>query len=106
MTNEILNDGLNLSMEFGENWLAHIDERLRIKYPELIDDELKACDQLCQKINNEAHYFIRKNPIKNGSEIAFIDFSKFVEFMKAKYEWIDDANLNKLYSQSCYYALK
>jgi len=81
MSNEILNNGLNLSMEFGENWLTDIDDRLRKK-------------------------LIRKNPIKNGDKIDFIDFSKFEDFMKIKYEWIDNANLKKLYSQSCYYALK
>ncbi len=101
MTNEILNIGLRLSMEFGENWLTDIDDRLGTKYT-----ELRGCDKLCRKINTIAYDFIRNNPIKNGEKIDFIDFSSFEEFMKSKYEWIDNANLRKLYSQSCYYALK
>jgi len=106
LTNQILNDGLSLSMEFRENWLTDIDNRLKIKYPELTESELRNCDKLCRKINKTAHNFILKNPIKTGNEIDFIDFSKFEEFMKVKYKWIENANLNKLYSQSCYYALK
>ncbi len=106
MNDEILNDGLNLSMEFGENWLTDIDDRLGAKYSKLTKSELRSCDQLCRKINKIAHDFIRKNAIKNGESISFIDFAKFEEFMKLKYEWIDKANLSKLYSQSCYYALK
>jgi len=106
MSNEILNNGLNLSMEFGENWLKDINERLKIKYPELTISELKKYDKLHRKVNKYAHDFIRKNPIKNGNEINFIEFDKFEDFIKNKYDWIDEKNINQLYSQSCYYALK
>ena len=106
MSNEILNNGLNLSMEFGENWLTDIDDRVGKNHPKLTKSELRSCDKLCRKVNKTAHDFIRKNPIKNGEKIDFIDFSKFEDFMKIKYEWIDNTNLKKLYSQSCYYALK
>ena len=106
LTKKILNDGLNLSMEFGENWLADIDERLRTKHPELTKSELRNCDKLCRKINKLAQDFISKNPTKTANEVKFVEFSLFESYIKAKYEWINNDNLNKLYSQGCYYSLK
>ena len=106
LNKEILNHGLNLSMEFGENWLKPINDRLSDTYPELSKSELMYCDKLCRKINEYAHDFIGNNPVKNGNEISFMESSKFKNVMKAKYSWIDDINLQRLYSQSCYYAWK
>ncbi len=103
MTNELLNHALSLSMEFGENWLVDIDLRLKSMYPALSKAELRDYDNLCKEINRAAQNFISKNP-KNDTQ--FIDFSAFEKFIKLKYEWINEENLSKLYSQSCYYALK
>ncbi len=105
LPDDLLNDGLQLSMEFGENWLTDIGDRLKSKYPQLTVD-LKKCEFLCRKINKHAHDFLRENPVRNKNEIGFIDFPEFHSLIKAKYSWIDDTNLRKLYSQSCYYALK
>jgi len=106
LNKEILNEGLGLSMEFGENWLMDIDNRLHEKYPKLTETELKNCDQLCRKINKYAHSFFCNNHITDEKGITFIHFSKFEDFMKLKYNWIHNDNLSKLYSQGCYYALK
>lgn len=106
LSNKILNNGLDFSMDFGENWLVEIINRLSEKHPELTTSELDTCDKLCKKINKLAHDYVVKNPVKIGNEITFIDFTIFKDFMKSKYGWINEKNLRKLYSQSCYYALK
>lgn len=103
---EILNDGLHLSMEFGENWLTPIHDRLSELYPELTTTALADCGKLCRAVNKYAHQLIRNNPVKNGDEIRFMESDEFKEKMKAKYHWIDEENLQRLYSQSCYYAWK
>lgn len=106
LSNEILNNGLNFSMEFGKNWLIDINDSLLNKYPKLTASELNICNKLCKKVNKLAHDFVIKNPVKTDNEIKFIAFSEFKIFMKTKFNWIEDENLKKLYNQSCYYALK
>lgn len=106
LSNNILNSGLNFSMEFGKNWLIEINDRLLGVYPKLSESELFACDKLCKKVNKFAHDYVSKNPVKTKNEIKLIEFSEFANFVKTKYNWINEENLVKLYSQSCYYAMK
>lgn len=103
---EIANYGLNLSMEFGENWLKPINERLNIKYPDLLPIELEEYDKLCKEVNNYSNNFILENPVKNNKEIIFLPFNSFKQDISKKYPWINEENLKRLYSQSCYYAWK
>ncbi|MFC5048410.1 hypothetical protein ACFSTE_13730 [Aquimarina hainanensis] len=102
---KILNEGLAQSMEFGDNWLVDVDERLKEKFPKLSESELKDCDKLFREINTYAHDLVR-NTIKMKQEISFISIVRFNEKLIAKYQWINSSNLSRLYSQSCYYALK
>ncbi len=82
------------------------DNRLVEKYPNLSKTELRTCDQLYRKVNKKAHDLIRKNPIKTDNGFEFMDFISFQNIIQTDYEWIDNSNFNKRYSQSCYYALK
>lgn len=102
----ILNDGLKLHMEFGENWQTDIDSRLSKKYSELSESDLRKADDLCRKIAKNANDFVRKNPVKKEGKIEFIDSSSFKTYMLNQYNWINEENLSQLYSQSCYYAMK
>lgn len=103
---EILNSGLDFSMEFGENWLRSIHQRLKAEYPELNADDLDACNNICNEINRFAHEFIRENPVEKSPELKFVEYSVFENYMKKNFDWISAANLSRLYSQSCYYAYK
>lgn len=103
---EILNEGLRFSMEFGEKWLVDVDERLAGKYSELTVTDLRKCDKLCRKVNKTAHDHIRKNPAEKDGRMTFMDFEVFRAFILSKYDWVNDENMCKLYSQSCYYAFK
>lgn len=91
-------------MDWRENWLCPINDRLSILYPELTDLELINCNTLCKEVKKSANNFIFDNPIQNGAEISFIDFVLFKALMIEKYDWINDDNLRRLYSKSCYYA--
>ena len=103
---DILNYGLKLSMEFGENWLKDIDDRLAEAFPDLSEAELRACDRLCRKVNKTAHKIVTDNPLKTTQGITFIPSAKFKELILSHYAWINQDNLGMLYSQSCYYARK
>lgn len=106
LSNEILNIGLDFSMEFGKNWLNPINQRLKNKFPDLTSVELEKCNNICKKVNKIANNFIFDNPVKNTTELTFVDFSEFENFMKQDFDWISKKNLKRLYNQSCYYAYK
>lgn len=106
LNDDILNQALALSMEWGENWLLPVNERLSKIYPELSDSELTSCNDLCAEVNKGAHLLVYENPILGGSDIRFMDFEIFSTQVHKKFGWINKANLQRLYSQSCYYAWK
>ena len=85
---EILNVGLDFSMEFGKNWLQPINQRLKNKFLELSSDELEECNNICKEVNKIANNFILDNPVKNTSDLSFVDFSEFDNFMKLSFNWI------------------
>ena len=103
---KIANYGLSFSMEFGQNWLKPINERLSEKYPELLPVELEQYNKLCKEVNTYANDFIRNNPTKQNEKLIFLPFEKFKKVIHKKYVWINEDNLKQLYSQSCYYAWK
>ena len=106
LSNNILNNGLELHLEFGENWLTDIDDRLSEKFPGLSKYDLRKCDNLCRKTAKIANSFVCNNPIKEKGKVKFIDSSDFKIYMLNQYDWINEKNLSHLYSQSCYYAMK
>lgn len=106
LSNQTLNDGLALHMEFGKNWLADIDKRLAEKYPDLTESDLRKVDKLCRQLTKKAREFVLNHPNKNEEEITFVDALDFKAFMSNQHKWINEENLSQLYSQSCYYALK
>ena len=106
LSNEILNVGLNFSMEFGKNWLQPINQRLLDKFSQLSSTELEECNNICIEINRIAHNFVFENPVKIKPELKFVDYSEFENFMMKNFDWINKENMKCLYSQSCYYAYK
>ncbi len=106
LSNQIINEGLQLHLEFGENWLTDIDNRLSVKHPELSKTELRDIDKLCRKVAKEANDFVRTNPVKKEGKVTFIDSLDFKTYVLGRYNWVNKVNLNRLYSQSCYYAMK
>ncbi|WP_313100714.1 hypothetical protein [Epilithonimonas sp.] len=103
---EILNTALAMSMEFGENWLKPIHERINKKYPNISSEDLDKLNSICKKVNQFANnYVYRGGSVING-EIKFVDYNQFKNDILLKYNWISEDNLSHLYSQSCYYARK
>jgi len=108
--NEILNSGLDFAMEFGENWLQPIRQRLLSKYDFLTKKQLDEYNLKCteaMKIGQDLIYKTlidvseKHETIKEGQLKAILK-----SFMLSDYPWIDDENLSRLFSQGCYYAYK
>lgn len=103
---EILNIALYMSMEFGANWLKPINERLNKNYPEISSENLEKINSICKEVNKFANDYVYKSGTVINKEISFVDFNIFKDIILLKYNWISESNLSRLYSQSCYYAMK
>lgn len=106
---KILNIGLAFAMEFGKNWQAPIQDRLRKKIPNLTQQELNRYNSICKAMLDDGIDILFKllenidtnNPMKSN-ELS-IQFGKVI---LSKYSWVNEKNLKHLYSQAMYYAWK
>ena len=107
---EILNSGLSFAMEFGQDWLQPIQERLAKKFSFLSSLELDNYNAICKNAMNVGQEFIfeiLENLEENNQTIKEKELKqKFADFILSKYNWIDKKNITKLFSQICYYAYK
>ena len=101
----MLNEGLDMAMAFGSDWLRPIQERLSKKYPRLSHAELDEYDRVCREAMNFAHTQLIACWREAGSKQKQA-FEFFCRDVQAPYPWASDANLSRLFSQGCYYAYK
>lgn len=106
---EILNKGLEMSIEFGKEWRQPIQPRLaKKKYKFLSKDDLDQYDLVCRPARDDAQSFIynKLEEIADLKEQIENDHLQriFSVYVLEKYEWVRKTNLNKLFSQGCYYA--
>ena len=100
---DILNAGLNLAMEFGQNWLQPIQERLAKKYPKLNSTKLDEYNDVCQSAMKLGHDSMFKLSENNDVETRV---EELAEIVREQYPWVTDKNISKLYSQGMYYSMK
>lgn len=99
----LLNDGLALAMDWGDRWLAPIQERLRAQHPWLVAAELDELDAACQAAMRYGHETAYRLAAENGQQV---DADTFMRSVRARFAWIDDANAERLLRQSLYYLWK
>jgi hypothetical protein len=105
MDERTLNVGLDMAMEFGPNWLKPIQERLGKKFPELNPLELDEYDRICREAMNFGHAQVVpcERESKGDRHAAF---ERFQTNVLARYAWVSRKNLDHLFSQGWYYAMK
>ncbi|RYE26542.1 MAG: hypothetical protein EOP51_00300 [Sphingobacteriales bacterium] len=105
---DILNAGLDMAMEFGKNWLQPIQERLGKKFPALKNSRLDHYNKICRGAMKAGQKFIYDTLAANqepGHKIDSKDLQvDFEQWMVARYPWVDQANLRRVFSQGMYYA--
>ena len=107
-----LNVGLNIAMEWGEDWLQPIQERLRARFPKLDVAAFDECNEICQAAMRTGYELASECMIGIGlsdnlSEEKNREIkNQFTDDIRARFAWIDDDNAGRLYSQGCYYAMK
>jgi hypothetical protein len=106
----ILNAGLDMAMEFGENFRQPIQERLSKKFRSLSPEQLNHYNTVCLMAMKEGNDFLTdllSHLSSSHQTIREADLKhQLISFMKTRYSWINQNNLDRLYSQGCYYAFK
>jgi hypothetical protein len=99
----LLNDGLELAMDWGENWLAPIQGRLHKIHPRLQISELDEIDAACRQAMNFGHETLYELRIRQGKDVST---EEFTASLLAQFPWVSPANAARLFNQSTYYAWK
>ena len=101
---DVLNTGLHLAMEWGAKWLEPIQERLKQLHPELTLEQLDNYDSTCRAAMKRGHDLVPE--CLGGDFDTEKAFPKWKRRMREAYPWISDENLDRNFSQGCYYAMK
>ena len=106
----IRNSGLKLALRWGDEWMQPIQERLKQKFPNLTSSELDEHDLLCTQARNHGQNYIfdtLRKATDDGIQLSEKAFKKqFKDFVKNTYPWVNNSNLNSIFSQGMYYAWK
>lgn len=108
---ELLNHGLSLAMEWGEDWLKPIQERLLRYHPWLQADQADEINGLAQEAMRLGHHLLYKSVEAAAYGYAscremVMDKQEFEGQVRARYEWVNEENISHLYAQGRYYAWK
>ena len=99
----LLNEGLDIAMEWGKNWLKPIQDRLAVRHPELSQSELNEVNAICQAAMKFGHDFVYNLALKAGKDTKKSDLELA---MQSRYPWVNAKNIAHLFSQGMYYAWK
>lgn len=100
---DILNDGLNLSLAFGKDWLKPIQKRLEKRYPELTQKELDAFNKTCTEARDFGHK--KLYTVAETDKVA-MNKDEFVSYFLNTYPWVSIKNSKSVYRQGLYYVFK
>jgi len=101
---QILNNGLTLALEWGENWLKPIGPRLKEKYPNLSEEQLDLYNKICQQAMRSAQDLVYTMAESVGRHN--LKYEEWESIIKTAYPWISQENRSHLFSQGMYYAWK
>ena len=99
----LLNEGLELAMDWGENWLAPVQDRLLQRHAYLQREELDELNATCQQAMSFGHETVYEMVREKGKNISQ---DEFVPLVLAKHPWLNAENTTRLFNQSMYYAWK
>ena len=97
------NEGLGLAMDWGEDWLAPIQQRLRERHPGLSRTELDELDATCRAAMKLGHEMVHAGVRQQGKNLAL---PAFAERFVAEVPWASVENVERLFNQGLYYAWK
>lgn len=95
---DILNAALGMSLEWGENWLKPINQRIQEAYPELTAEAANNLNNWCLEVQKYAFALVEKDyPLERMERTAMAQ-------VRHQYPMLNHDNLSRLYNQGMYYA--
>lgn len=92
-------------IEFGLTLGMPLQPRIKERYKDLAESEIKSIAKTCDKARTSAYKFVNDRAALILSSPRKLQ-TQFEQYMKSQFDWIDDKNIAQLYSQSCYVAMK
>lgn len=99
----LLNDGLEVALEWGPNLSRPFAERLAERHPRLGPAELQELEKRCNAAMSFGHNLVSELAVQCGGVSRIQGFHPA---MAARYPWVNAANLSRIFSQGQYYAWK
>ncbi len=97
---EVMNHALALATEWGENFRQPINDRMRLKYPELTDEQITRL----KKLADDAEYYILS--LADDELAGNITESDIVPMAREKFPWVDEQQLYRIKNYGMYWARK
>jgi len=95
LPHDVLNAGLNLAtVEWGD-----ARQSLVKRYPELTPEQLDECNTVCHAAQKFGYAQMGKLNLPKLETVYQDGFEDFRRLVTAKYPWVDEANLSRLFSQ-------
>ncbi len=98
MPPEILNQALELSLEWGEHFGQPVNARIRALHPEITKAEAEALDKWCKEVRYFAFEQVEQEYFEK------IPAGAAMQRIRERYPQLNDAVLGRLQSQGMYYA--
>ena len=98
---EVLNKALNLSLEWGKEYLKPLNNKIMNAVPHMSGKDIEKVVAYITTVRDDILWKIYYDHYDSKSEDFFIDVQKETI---CKYSWINKSNLSSLHSQGCYYA--
>jgi len=92
---KILNAGLN----FATRAWGDVRQSLAKRYPKLTPEQLEECNAVCHAAKDFGRAQIGKLDLPKLETIYEDGFEDFRRLVTAKYPWVSDDNLDRLFSQ-------
>lgn len=99
----LLNEGLELAMDWGSEWLSPINSRLLKLHPYLSAGELEELNSTCQGATQLARETIHRALKDSATTPSVAVLSPAIH---RRYPWVDQRNLERLLRHGVYYAAK
>ena len=97
---DVFNTAVKFSLEWGNNWLQSIDERIMKKYKFLSEADAEELNKKCQDLQR----FVMALCIKeHNGELSEEELEKQI---KKQYPQLKQNNINQLIAQGMYYVRK
>lgn len=103
MDDALRNHALHLAQEWGEHWLEPIQTRLGTAYPDLTPPELDHYNALAQEAMKAGYDLVYSMAKAYG---ATLDPQRWQVAYTARFPWVNQENLARLFSIGRYYAWK